>query len=189
MSDTSTSRKWAGRGIQLLLVVVALAYVGNWVRGRFSRGVREMHVSSVAMPPDSLGPGDIRIYNADSTVDLLLVGDRIYAGLSPQMVAKVRRDMDTSAHADTGLGGSIAHLVKSKVAGAIGTHVVYKVADIRDVRLDNGTIVLDWKKGGHQTMFETTNVNGRRADNTFRPEDAQRFIDAVRARQQQLGNP
>ena len=187
MSDTS--RKWAGRAIQVVLLFAALAFVGNWLRARFSSARHDTHVAGLQMPPDSLGPGDVRILNADSSVDLMLVGDRIWAGLSPQMVAKVRRDMDTTQHADTGLGGSIANLVKKSVAGAIGTHAVYRLADVRDVRYENGRLLFDWKSGGHETMFRNTRVNGDRADDSFRKEDADRFIAAVHARQKQLGLP
>lgn len=187
MSDTS--RKWAGRAIQFGLVLVALALAGNWIRSHFMRVRHQTHVSALAAVPDSLGPGDIRILNADSSVDLVLAGDRIWAGLSPQTVAKVRTDLDSSQAADTGLGGSIAQLVKKQVSGAIGTHAVYRLSDLRDVTYENGRLVFEWKSGGHQTMFNDTHVNGKRADETFRKEDADRFIEAVRARMKELGTP
>ncbi|HEX8725899.1 MAG TPA: hypothetical protein VF737_10980 [Gemmatimonadaceae bacterium] len=187
MSDTS--RKWAGRAFQFAVVLIALAFAGNWIRSHFNSARHDSHVAGLEMPPDSLGPGDIRIMNADSTVDLVLVGDRIWAGLSPRMVAKVRRDMDTSQHADTGLGGSIAKMVKSSVAGAIGTHVVYRVSDIRDVRFDSGRVIFDWKSGGHDTMFKNTRVNGDRSNAPFTQADAERFIAAVQERQKQIGKP
>jgi hypothetical protein len=185
MSDTS--RKWAGRAFQLALVVIALAYIGNWIRTRFHHTTRDAHMAGLEQAPDSLGAGDLRILNSDSTVELVLAGNRIWAGLSPEMVAKVRHDLDTSQTSDSGLGGSIAKIVKQSVAGAIDTHAVYRVADVRDVRYDSGQIVFDWKSGGHQTIFQNTRVNGERADKGFRREDAQRFIDAFHARQQELG--
>lgn len=185
MSDTS--RKWIGRGIQAALVVLAIAFVIHWVRSRIRSGVNDLHVSALTSPPDSLGPGDLRIYNADSSVDLILIGDRIAAGLSPRTVAEVRSSMDSSAKSDTGLGGSIAQLVQKTVAGAIATHAEFPLADLRDIRYENGKMVFDWKTGSHHALFESTNVNGRKAADTFRKEDAERFIAAVRARQKALG--
>ncbi len=187
MSDTS--RKWAGRAIQVVLLFAALAFVGNWFRSHFNSARHETHVAALEAPPDSLGPGDLLIQNADSSVDLILAGDRIWAGLSPKTVAKVRRQMDTSQRSDTGLGGSIAKLVKTGVAGAIDKHAVYRLSDLRDVRYENGRLIFDWKSGGHDTMFQNTRVNGDRADGTFSKEDAERFIAAVHARQKQLGLP
>jgi hypothetical protein len=59
---------------------------------------------------------------------------------------------------------------------------VFPLSDIRDIRYEHDQIVFDWKDGGTHQLFGTTKVNGGRVSNTFRPEDAQRFIDAVRAR-------
>ena len=185
MSDTS--RKWAGRGIQALLIVAVLAYVGNWARNHLMPRHENLHLSGLATPPDSLGPGDLRVYSADSTLDVLLLGNKISAGLSPKMVAKIRRDLDSSRTTDSGLGGSIASMVKSTVAGAIGTHAEFPLADLKDIRFDNGHFVFDWKSGSNHVLFQDTKVNGKSSSDVFRPEDAQRFIDAVHARQKELG--
>jgi hypothetical protein len=186
---SSTSRKWAGRAMQFALVLLALALAGNWVHRHFTRTRRNTHVSKLQTPPDSLGAGDLRILNADSSVDLVLAGNEIWAGLSPQTVAKVRRDIDSSQVADTGLGGSIAQLVKKTVAGAIGTHAVFRLSDLRDVHYDNGRLVFDWKTGAPHAMFDNTTIDGKHADESFRRGDAERFIDAVHARQKELGLP
>jgi hypothetical protein len=146
-----------------------------------------MHVETNVPTSDSLRPGDVQIFNADSTVDVILSGDHILAGLSPKTVNRVRRELDTTAVKDSGLGGSIASLVKKTVAGAIGTHMVYRLADIRDVRYDNGRLVFEWRDGGDHQLFGDTKVNGQREGNTFRAEDAERFIEAVRARKKALG--
>jgi hypothetical protein len=187
MADNS--RKWLGRAAQLALVVLAAAFVVHWVRSRVHLGSHDTHVAGVAPPPDSLGPGDLRIYNSDSTVDLVLVGDKIAAGLSPKTVAEVRRKMDSSSQSDTGLGGSIASMIKHTVAGAIGTHVEFKLADLNDVRYEDGKLVFDWKKGSQHSLFDDAKVNGKTASNTFLAPDATRFIDAVHARQKELGLP
>lgn len=183
----ATARKWTGRAIQLLLVVAVLVYVGNWVRGHLMSTRDRMHVSGVTTLPDTLGPGDVRIYNADSTLDVVLIGDKIAAGLSPKMIAKVRRDMDSSKTSDSGLGGSIAKLVTSTVADKIGLHAEYPLRDLKDVRYDNGRLVFDWKTGSDHTLFKTTNINGNKADDTFTEAEAQKLIAAVHARQKELG--
>jgi hypothetical protein len=182
-----TSRKWAGRAIQALLVVAVLAYLGNWVRQRFVHAADNIHVSGLTTLPDTLGPGDLRIYNVDSSLDVVLIGDKIAAGLSPKMIAKVRRDLDSSKTSDSGLGGSIAKIVTSTVASKIGMHAEFPLKDLNDVRYDSGRLVFDWKKGTEHSLFQGTNVNGKKADDTFSKAEAQRFIDAVHARQKALG--
>jgi hypothetical protein len=142
-----------------------------------------VRVETEMPPPNALGPGDLRIYSADSSVDLMLVGDKILAGLSPKTVAEVKTKLETSAARDTsGLGGSIAQIVKKSVAGAIGTHAAFPLSDIRDVRYDGDQIVVEWKDGKTHNLFGGTSVNDRKVSNSFRPEDAKRFIDAVHER-------
>ena len=168
-------------GLVILAFVVAAAYIGH-------RAPKHRHIemSSEAVPAEALAPGDLRIYNVDSTVDLVLQGDRILAGLSPKTVAKVREDLARSASEDTsGLGGSIASIVKKSVADAIGTHGAFPVASIRDIRYqggDVGEIVIDWKDGGKHELFGTTNVNGTKVGKSFRRADAEQFVSAVKAR-------
>src|SRR6185503_16101154 len=111
------------------------------------------------------------------------VGDKIFAGLSPKTVAKVKSELDTSASHDTsGIGASISQIVKKSVAGAIGTHAAFPLSDIRDIRYEGDQIVFDWKDGGKRQIFGGTKVNGGRVSNTFRREDAEKFVGAVRAR-------
>lgn len=187
MSDTS--RKWIGRAAQAALVVVAVGVVIHWVRGSFHVNTRDTHVSGLVTLPDSLGPGDLRVYNADSTVDLVLIGDKIAAGLSPVMVDKIRQKMDSSSASDSGLGASIKSMVQRQVAGAINKHVEFKLADLTDVRYEAGRLVFEWKQGSQHSLFDSAEVDGKKASDTFRQADAERFIAAVHARQKELGLP
>ena len=178
----STSRRMVGGLIRLALVVLAIAFVGRHFMRRAS-GPSHVRVRTDAAVLDSLSPGDLRIYNVDSTVDMVLKGDEILAGLSPKMIAKIQTELDTSASHDTsGIGASISQIVKKSVAGAIGTHAAFPLSDIRDIRYEGDQIVFEWKDGGKHQVFGGTKVNGGRVSNSFRREDAERFVEAVRAR-------
>jgi hypothetical protein len=180
-----SSRRFIAGLVRVGLVVLAIVLVSGYFARKMPHRTR-MRVQTEVPPPDSLGPGDMRIYNADSSVDLILSGDKILAGLSPKTIAKIRSEIDKSASHDTaGLGASISQMVKKSVAGAIGTHAVFPVSNIRDIRYENEQIVFEWKDGGRHHLFGNTKVNGDRVSNTFRPEEAQRFIDAVKARMRQ----
>ena len=176
-------------GLVILAIVIAGAYVGHRVPKR-----SHMRVQIDEPPPAAaLAAGDMRIYNVDSAVDLVLEGDRILAGLSPKTVAKVRGDLERSASEDTsGLGGSIASIVKKSVAGAIGTHGAFPLSAIRDIRYeggDVGEIVIDWKDGGDHQLFGNTNVDGAKVGKSFRRVDAEAFVAAVKARLAQGTTP
>jgi hypothetical protein len=184
-----SGRKWVARLIQVGLVMLAIVFVARWTGlwGRHgSRHRSGPRVTALGAPPDSLGPGDMRIYNSDSTLDILLVGDQLWAGLSPKTVSRVRAGLDSSSAQDSGVGGGLARLVKQSVAGAIDTHVRFPLADLKDVQYQGNRLVFDWKSGGRQSMLDEIKVNDKRASDTFRQADAERFIAAVHARQQAL---
>jgi hypothetical protein len=179
----ANSRRLIAALVRFGLVVLAIVVIASW----FTRHMphrRHMQVQSAAPPLDSLAPGDMRIYNTDSSVDLILQGDKILGGLSPKMVAEVKSKLDSSALHDTGngLGASISQIVKKSVAGAIGTHAVFPLSDVRDIHVDDGQIVIDWVDGGHHELFGSTRVNNKKVSKTFNQADAERFVEAVRAR-------
>jgi hypothetical protein len=178
-----SSRRLVAALIRTGLVVLTLVLISGYVMRHMSSRSRHVRVETEVPAPDALGPGDLRIYSADSSVDLTLVGDKILAGLSPKTVAEVKTKLETSAARDTsGLGGSIAQIVKKSVAGAIGTHAVFPLSDIRDIRYDGDQIVVEWKDGGKHQLFGGVTVSDHKVSNSFRPEDAKRFIDAVHER-------
>ena len=176
-------RRWIGGLIRAGLVVVAIVVVAAWFWRRTPRPP-EIRIQTQAPTAAALGPSDVQIFSRDSAVNLILQGDNVLAGLSPKTIAKIRSELDASAKTDdtTGLGGSIAQFVKKTVADKIGTHVVYPVAEIRDIRYDGGEIVIVQTNGSETRLFKNVKVNKEPLSQAFPPEDAQRFVEAVRAR-------
>jgi hypothetical protein len=144
------------------------------------------HRQSAAGGVDSLRAGDVRIVTEDSGVDLAMLGDSISTGLSPSVLAKVRRETDTTTVRRSGFGASIERMVKSTVSSAIGTRVSFPLSAVKDVRYEGGAIRFDWT-GKPLSLFDHSNVNGRPVLESFRPADAQRFVDAVMARKAASG--
>src|SRR5216117_394480 len=113
-----TSRRWIARGVQLLLLAATAGGFVWWVSARTTHA-GNVRLTTRIVPPEPSEPGDLRIYTADSALDLILVGDRVLAGLSPTTVAKVRQRLDTAGANASGVGGSVARAVTQTVAGAI----------------------------------------------------------------------
>jgi hypothetical protein len=165
---------------------IVLASLAACSRGRDDADAREdarvvAQVRPASAAPDSLRAGDVRIVTPDSGIDLALLGDTVSTGLSPHALAKVRAETDTSRVTGTGLAASFEKMVKGRVAGAIGTRVAFPLSAVRDVRYEAGAIRFDWV-GKPATVFDNAKVNGRPLLESFRPEDARRFVDAARAR-------
>jgi hypothetical protein len=176
------SRRFVGGLIRFGLVIFACWLVIGWVRRKVSSHNPHVRVEAQA-PPETLGPGDMRIYNADSSVDVVLMGDKILAGLSSKTVAKIKGGLDESRSGDTsGFGGMVSQIVKSSVAGAIGTHAVFPLAEIKDIHYADGKIRVQWSDGGDRELFSGTSVNHQKVSDSFNEADAKRFVEAVRAR-------
>ena len=175
-------RRTISRFVRLLLVALAIGIAIAWCARRAPSGATAMRMQS--SPPAALSAADVQIFNVDTTVDLILQGTKIYAGLSPKIVERVRGELTKSTQKDTsGIGGAIAQMVKQQVADNIDTRVVYDVQDIRDIRYDDPHIVIQWQRGGEERLFGSVKVDGDRDANRFRREDAERFIAAVKERQ------
>ena len=129
----------------------------------------------------TLGPGDMKITNEDSSVDMAVVGQKILVRLSDKTMAKVRKETDTAAIKDSGFGGSIERFVKKTVQSTLGQQFEYPISDVRDARYENGTIVLD-VNGREPRLLANTKVGGKKLLESFRPDDAQRFVAAVNAK-------
>ena len=179
--------------IQLGLIVLTVGLGVAFVTAR--RGSRSdidiERGTTIVLPPDipaptALGPGDMQLLNADRTVDLILRDRTILAGLSPQTVERIRSKMRERGGGDSsGLGGMIATTVRNQVADKIGTHISYDIDDIRDIRLEGERLVIEWKSGKEQQLFESVKIDSKGDANHFVPEEALRFIELVKARQRQ----
>ena len=181
---TVSSRRVIAGLIRFGLVLLAIVFVsGYFIHKRPARSKHTMRMETEVPPPSALAPGDMRIYNRDSSVDLILKGNSILAGLSPKTIAKVKDAVNEKTSGETtGIGGSIAQIVKSSVASAIGTHASYPLNEIRDIRYEDNTIVFEWRNGDEHEMFRDTKVDGEKVSRTFSQEDAERFIAAVKDR-------
>jgi hypothetical protein len=129
-----------------------------------------------------LGPGDVRIVNEDSSVEMAVVGQQIVARLSDKVMDKVRRETDTTGLKDSaGFAASIQKMVKRTVQSALGQQITYPLTEVRDAKYENGAIVLDGN-GNQPRLFANTKFNGRKLLESFRPDDAKRFVAAVNAK-------
>ncbi|HEV7992343.1 MAG TPA: hypothetical protein VGP25_11005 [Gemmatimonadaceae bacterium] len=145
-----------------------------------------MTIPGSAAAPAALGEGDVRIVTADTGIDLALIGDTISSGLSEHALAKVRHETDTAAVAGKGFGADLEKLVKGTVQKAVGTRVGFPISDVRAVRYDGRAIVFEWA-GKAPNIHGDAKVNGKPLLESFSPDDAKRFADAVMARKRAHG--
>src|SRR5205085_4551202 len=94
--------------------------------------------------------------------------------------AKARQEIDTSKVKGTGFAADIEKMVKGTVQSALTTRVAFPLSAINDVRYENHKIVFDWN--GKPRSFGSVKNNDKDILETFDEGEAQRFVEAVRAR-------
>ena len=72
--------------------------------------------------------------------------------------------------------------MKTSVAGALSKQVEYPISSIRDVKYEDGRLEFYAENGSRMRFFENKHDSKPDSGTVFRPEEAQRFIDAFRAR-------
>jgi hypothetical protein len=172
-------------------IVAALAASVVIVACDHDRSEKQDEVAHATFAPRdttrTLGPGDVRIATTDSSLELALVGDSIVTGFGSRVMEKIREKTDTSDITGDGLGATIKRAVKGTVAKAMDHEIHYPIADISDVRFEDGGLRFYGADGRRMKVFENSRVNGRKVSESFSREDAQRFISAFRARKASHG--
>ena len=132
-----------------------------------------------------LGEGDVSVTSTDGAVILMLVGDTVRFQLSDSLRASVKAQVDSSVKEDAGaIGGLIGQSVGKIVGGAMGFVVRVPVQDIENVRYEDGRIQFESKGNTKFSMSGRGNEHGDGKNGArFSPEDGERFVEAVKARQ------
>ncbi len=131
-------------------------------------------------PAEKLGPNDMVITTTDSVMQMGVIGDHIVMRLAPKALDSVRVATDTSKVEGSGFAASLEKTIKRGVAAALQKQVDIPVADVRDVRYDNGRIVFDWINKPAAAP-DNTKSNGRDLLASFSAQDSERFVAAVKA--------
>lgn len=135
---------------------------------------------------EDLGPDRFAIHSEDGSVQMGLTQDFLYFALSDSVIAAARAEMDEDSTRREGIGGAIAGLVRGGVDRALRFRARYDVADIRDVRWEDGRMVVDFVDPDHSlsTNFE---VDDRPIEEVFSQQDVEAFRQQLRDLKRERG--
>lgn len=134
--------------------------------------------SASSRVPTRMSGDSAVIHTSDGAIKLGLVHDTVFMGLSDSVLTLARTDMARDTETHNALAGTIERMVKKSVSSALQTHLTYPLADIDSAHYGNGTIRFAYRN--RRTMaFEDVKQNGKRALDSFPPEDAQQFVKTV----------
>lgn len=130
-----------------------------------------------------LGEGDVSVTSTDGAVILMLVGDTVRFQLSDSLRATVKAQVDSSVDEEAGpIGSLIGTSVGKIVGGAMGFVVRVPVQEVENVRYEDGRIQFESKGNTRFSMSGSGDGDGK-GGARFTPEDGERFVAAVKARQ------
>lgn len=126
--------------------------------------------------------GGIVITTVNGGVELGLVRDSVFMGLSDSVLTTARNDIarDSSDRGDSaGLGAELSGMIKRTVSSALGHRITYPVSDIERAQYAGGRIRFTYRHPKHGLTFESISTEHRKALADFNPQDAQRLVTAV----------
>ncbi|MDF1504643.1 hypothetical protein [Roseisolibacter sp. H3M3-2] len=134
----------------------------------------------------TLAEGDVAITSTEGVAVLALVGDTVRLQLSDSLRAHVRAEVDSQAGEAGAIGGMIAGAVGRVVGGAMGFVVRLPVEDVENVRYEDGHVRFESRRNA-KFSFGTDGDGGDGKGMRFSEADGQRFVEAVKQRQRELG--
>jgi hypothetical protein len=174
------------RTLLLLPVVAVLAACSG---GGTVGDVNVAFSDDSAAAPLRLDEGDVAVTSTDGVAVLALVGDTVRMQLTDSLRRSVRAGVDSSVGEVGGaLGGMIARTVGQAVGGAMGFVLRLPVAEVENVRYEEGAIRFESARNA-KFSFGTDDGGGSGDGKRLRfsPSDGERFVEAVKQRQRELG--
>jgi hypothetical protein len=138
-------------------------------------------------PTTAANPDAVVITSENGAVSMGLGQDAVWMQLSDSVrqlaSAKLARDSAASQGRDKGsaLGAMIERTVKQSVHSMLNKRIDVPLSSIEDVRYEDGEIVFDYAGSRPLLNFESVKVDDRKVLQSFPPDEAQRFVAAVRA--------
>jgi hypothetical protein len=139
--------------------------------------------ADTAIDPAS-APREMSMTTEGGEVVLALRADSVVMRLSDSTLAEVRAETDTGdVEGDpASVAARLERLVKSGVQKALSKEIAVSVDRIEEIRYEDGRIVMRVEKAPKVLNFESVKVGDNRPVlASFPPDDARRFVAAVRA--------
>ncbi|WP_420454125.1 hypothetical protein [Rubrivirga sp.] len=113
----------------------------------------------------------------DGHVELGVTDEVVFSRLSESLRAEIEGEMADETKGETGLGGTIARAVTGAVAEGLAVAVSVPLADVRDVRYEDGRVVIEMADGG-PSLFDTAKSGDRPMLEQFDEDAGRRLAEA-----------
>ncbi|MBW3552691.1 MAG: hypothetical protein KY466_04225 [Gemmatimonadetes bacterium] len=134
---------------------------------------------------EDLGEDRFAIRSDDGAVRMGLTDDVVYFALSDSVRAVARAEMEDDTPRE-GIAGSIAGAVRGGVSRALAFRAKYPVAEIRDIRWEDGRMTFDFEDPD-RTLSREFEVDDRPIAEAFSEQDVLAFAREFRRLKRQRG--
>lgn len=134
---------------------------------------------------EDLGPDRFAIHSTDGGLRLALTNDFVYFALSDSVVAVARQEMQDSMPRE-GIRGAIAGMVRGGVNRALSFRARYPVAEIRDIRWEDGRMLVEFEDG-RRSFGDNVEVDDRPVEEAFDSSAVEAFSAEFRRAKQRGG--
>ncbi len=119
------------------------------------------------------------IRTTDGAMNLGLVHDTVFMGLTDSVLAIARNDMarDTE-ETKNAFARTLERFVKKSVTSALQTRLTYPLTDLDSATYKDGIIKFAYRNR-RRMAFEDVSQSGRKALQSFSPADAQQFVTTL----------
>ncbi len=141
------------------------------------------------MGGEDIGPDRYAVESREGEVKMGLTDRFVYFALSDSAAAEARAEMEAEVGEQEGLGGLIGGVVASAVDRALGFRVKYPLDQIRDIRWEDGGMVITLEDGGRRLDERIMKVDDRPVTEAFDREAVEAFAEEFRRAKAERGGP
>ncbi|NIP82272.1 MAG: hypothetical protein GWM90_24850 [Gemmatimonadetes bacterium] len=136
---------------------------------------------------DEIGPDRHAMLSEDGNVKMGLTDEFVYFALSERALEEARAEMREEADKE-GVEGFFGGVLEKTVGKALGFRAKYPVAEIRDIRWEDGAMRIDFMDPD-RSLDRSFRVDDEPVAEAFSEEDVRAFGDAFREVKEGGGAP
>lgn len=135
---------------------------------------------------DDLGEDRFAIHSASGGVRMGLTDEFVYFALSDSVLAEARSEMERDTGDANGVAGAIGGMVRGAVGRALSFRAKYDVADIRDIRWEDGRMMMEFTDP-ERSLSDSFEVDDEPVAEAFVESDVQAFAAEFRRLKRERG--
>ncbi|WP_412062889.1 hypothetical protein [Rubrivirga sp. IMCC45206] len=134
-------------------------------------------IDGIELSADLPGTPVDEVTTRDGAIAIGITDAVLYSRLTPSLQREIADEMDDEIGDEEGFGADLARTITGAVAEGLRTAVSVPLADVRDVRVDGGRLVIEMADG-EPSPFASAKTDGRPLLESVDADAAERLAEA-----------